>query len=121
MRTLAAAPVRPSRGILHRDIALSCPTHAGHPKGSAGSKGLRPTAADPRKHPGRGNAQGRGNIHRDSQIFIKINIFSFYSFEVRLTLASLIKADMKSDKEWEIMTHMDRAWSKFIKIGVICL
>ena len=66
-------PVRPSRGVLAREVSLLRPPHAGHPEGSADSKGLRPTAADPRKHPGRRNARGREKIDRESYRFVMID------------------------------------------------
>ena len=66
-------PVRPSRGVLAREVSLLRPPHAEHPEGSADSKGLRPTAADPRKHPGRRNARGREKIDRDGLRVIEIS------------------------------------------------
>ena len=66
-------PVRPSRGVLAREVSLLRPPHAGHPEGSADSKGLRPTAADPRKHPGTRNARGREKIDRDGLRVIEIS------------------------------------------------
>ena len=57
--------VRLSRGVLAREVSLLRPPHAGHPEGSADSGGLRPTAADPKKHPGTRNARGREKTDRD--------------------------------------------------------
>ena len=66
-------PVLPSRAVLAREVSLLRLPHAGHPKGSADSKGLRPTAADPRKHPGRRNARGREEIDRDGWRVMEIS------------------------------------------------
>ena len=71
--TPGRSPLRNPLEPYIQEILTYYGTRAPRPKGSADSKGLRPTAADPRKHPGRRNARGREKIDRDGLRVIEIS------------------------------------------------